>query len=417
MSPARAWSVLLLLTFGFVLMSVDRAIPQMVAEPVKREFGLSDAELGLFIGVAYGLSYGVAGLLLGPLIDRYSRKNFIAATLAIWSGLTFMTGLASNFLMLLAARAGLGAAESGGNPASLSIISDVFPPERRSSAIGIYKIGVPLGILMASALVGWIASAHGWRAAFFVAGVPGFIVAASLYFFVQEPRRGGMDGAPVNAAYRPASYREGLAFVFGDSRVAPFALGLLLSISASAALSGFSGSFLQRHHGLSLKEVGFYFGVGSALAVLSPVTIGMLADRVVRGGHHRIFGFMAGLALLTGAVALGMVLASPTVLCIACFLAWQFLSLGLTTPGMAELLTLTPAGMRGTVVALVSVSSMCVGFGTGPLIVGRLSDLIGGADSLGLALAAVLATNYALGTMLFLLTGRNAQRRAGTQSH
>ncbi|MBB3862158.1 putative MFS family arabinose efflux permease [Novosphingobium hassiacum] len=407
---STAWMTLLMLTGANVLMSLDRTIPQLVAEPVKREFGLSDGQLGMFIGLAFGVSYGVAGLLLGPVIDRYSRRNFIAAVLAIWSTMTFMTGFAVNYVMLLLTRGALGAAEAGGNPASISIISDVFPPAKRSSAIGVYKVGVPLGILLASGLTGWLATAYGWRAVFFAGGLPGLLLSILIFWRLREPSRGQFDAETPAGTYQAASYRSALAFVFSDRRMAPFALALLLSVFAGAPLSAFGASLLQRNHGFSLQQVGLFTGIGSALALVSPFLVGLLADRMVQKGQHRLFLLLSVLSFATLAAAVGMLVAHEAVVVVICFVGWQFLSLGLTTPGMAAVIALTPVGMRGTLVALISVGNMCIGFGLGPLAVGYASDMIGGANSLGIALLIVTGSGYVIATALFLLTARSAQR-------
>lgn len=412
---STAWMTLIMLTGTNVLMSLDRTIPQLVAEPVKREFGLSDGQLGIFIGLAFGMSYGLSGLLLGPVIDRYSRRNFIAAVLAIWSTMTFMTGFAVNYIMLVLTRGALGAAEAGGNPAAISLISDVFPPARRSSAIGVYKVGVPFGILLASALTGWLATAHGWRAVFFAGGVPGLLLSILILWRLREPPRGQFDLDSCGGTYRPAPYRSALAFVLSDQRMAPLALALLISVFAGAPLSAFGASLLQRNHGFSLQQVGLITGIGSALALVSPFLVGLLADQTVRQGQHRLFLLLSGLSLATLVAAAGMLLADEAIVVVICFVGWQFLSLGLTTPGMAAVITLTPIGMRGTLIALISVGNMCIGFGLGPLAVGFTSDALGGANSLGSALMIVTGIGYAIATGLFLMTARSAQRLYRTQ--
>lgn len=399
-----AWTALALLTATNVLMSLDRTIPQLIAEPVKIEFGLTDAQLGAFIGIAFGLSYGVAGLVIGPLVDRHNRRSLLALILSVWSGMTFLTGMATSYLWLLVTRAGLGAAEAGGNPAALSIIGDLFPPEKRSSAIGIYKIGVPLGIFLASALVGLLATDFGWRTVFFVAGVPGFIVAILIWRGVAEPKRGAQEGVP-GGAYQPVPYLTAVRFVLSDRRVMPLTIGLFVSVFAGAAIYAFLASFLQRIHGVSLDQVGLIVGVGAGISALSPVVIGLLGDKVSRGGSRLLLYYLAALNGLAGSAAVFLLTQDGLWLVVGGILAWQFFSMGLTTPGMAALITLTPAGMRGTIIAFISVGNMLLGFGLGPFVVGLVSDAIGTADSLQLSLIIVSGAGYVISTLAFLSSG------------
>lgn len=405
MGARSAWTALLLLTATNVLMSLDRTIPQLIAEPVKIEFGLTDAQLGIFIGIAFGLSYGAAGLVIGPLIDRYNRRSLLALILSVWSGMTFLTGMATSYLWLLVTRAGLGAAEAGGNPAALSIIGDLFAPERRSSAIGIYKIGVPLGIFLASVLVGLLAAEFGWRTVFFVAGVPGFIVALLIWRGVTEPQRGAHDGT-VGSDRQPVSYLTAVRFVLSDRQVMPLTIGLFVSVFAGAAIYAFLASFLQRIHGMSLDQVGLIVGIGAGISALSPVVIGLLGDKVSRRGNRSLLYYLAALNGMAGLAAIFLLAQDVLWLVVGGILAWQFFSMGLTTPGMAALITLTPAGMRGTIVAFISVGNMLLGFGLGPFVVGMVSDAIGTTDSLQLSLIIVSGAGYAISTLAFLASGR-----------
>ncbi len=405
----RAWTALALLTATNVLMSLDRTIPQLIAEPVKTEFNLTDAQLGIFIGIAFGLSYGVAGLIVGPLVDRYNRRSLLALILSVWSGMTFLTGMATSYLWLLVTRAGLGAAEAGGNPAALSIIGDLFPPERRSSAIGLYKVGVPLGIFLASVLVGLLAADFGWRTVFFVAGVPGFIVALLIWRGVADPQRGVHERTGGDAS-RPVPYLVAVRFVLSDRQVMPLTIGLFVSVFAGAAIYAFLASFLQRIHGMSLEQIGVIVGIGAGLSALSPVVIGLAGDRISRRGSRSLLYYLAALNGLAGLAGVFLLTQDSLWLVIGGILAWQFFSMGLTTPGMAALITLTPAGMRGTIVAFISVGNMLLGFGLGPFVVGLVSDAIGTADSLQVSLIIVSGAAYVVSTLAFLASGLRHHR-------
>lgn len=406
----EAWKVLILLTATNALMSLDRTLPQLVTEPVKKEFGLSDAQLGLFLGVAFGVSYGAAGLLVGPLVDRFNRKGLLAIILSIWSGMTALTGLANSYLWLLMTRAGLGAAEAGGNPAALSIIGDLFPAEKRSSAIGIYKIGVPAGIFLASVIVGLLATDFGWRIVFFVAGIPGLIIAMLIWFGVKEPRRGAFDGRAADQQYVPAPYLDAVRFILRDRCVMPLTIGLFVTSFGGAAIYAFQASFLQRFHGMSLEDVGFLVAIGSGISAISPVVVGLMADRVVRSGNRSLLYFLALVNGLVAVSAFVMLTQDSMWLVILGLMSWQFFTMAITTPGMAALIIMTPTGMRGTIIAFISVGNMLIGFGFGPFVVGLISDKIDAVNPLQIALIIVCSICYILSTLSFIISGRRSNK-------
>lgn len=412
-STAQAWLTLFLLTLANILLTLDRTILQLLTEPIKHEFGLSDGQLGVLLGVAFSVPLGIAGIILGPVIDRVARRKFLAVILSTWSACTFFTGFAGSYLQLILARASLGASEAGASPAAMSLLGDLFPITRRSSAVGFYKAGVPIGILAASALTGFVATHFGWRAAFLVAGVPGFLVSLALVWRgVADPPRGAQDaGHPAGAAAGSVSYLAALTFVFRSRTILPFAIGMLLINFSGAALSGFATSFLQRSHGLSLKEIGVIWGIGSALGIVSPIAMGWLADRIARHGMRATFALIATLTALTGAAATAIVVAPSAMLAVSFFLVWQVIVLGIMTPCMATMISLTPPHLRGTVLSITLVGNMCIGFGFGPGVVGAVSDSIGGPNALGQALIIVEVASTIIAVAAFLRALRCAEAK------
>lgn len=174
----------------------------------------------------------------------------------------------------------------------------------------------------------------------------------------------------------------------------PLTIGLFVSDFAGASISAFIASFLQRLHGMRLDEVGIYVGLGSAISAISPVAVGILADRVVRTEPRR------------AALAAVIMLTQPgTWIVVLALLTWQFFNMALTTPGMAALITMTPLGMRGTVIACISVGNMLIWFGFGPFAVELVSDAIGSTHSLRVSLIIVATTGYLISTGAFILSG------------
>jgi MFS family permease len=166
----------------------------ILAQSIKEDLGLSDTQIGALSGVAFGIFYATLGIPIARLADRYSRVNIISICLAIWSLMTALSGLAGNFWHLLAARIGVGIGEAGGSPPSHSLIADYFPIDGRASALGIYALGIPIGILFGNLAGGWINEFFGWRTAFLLVGIPGILLALVLKFTVKEPPRGYSEG-------------------------------------------------------------------------------------------------------------------------------------------------------------------------------------------------------------------------------
>ena len=180
----RANYVLGILFVVMMLNFVDRQIITILAELIKHEMGLSDKQIGLMTGLSFAIFYTTLSIPVAALADRWSRSRVISISLAIWSIMTMLSGSALNFMQLLLARIGVGIGEAGSTPASHSLIADVFPPERRATALGILGMAVPIGSFIAFTTGGWMAENIGWRAAFFFAGVPGVLVAVLIWFTV-----------------------------------------------------------------------------------------------------------------------------------------------------------------------------------------------------------------------------------------
>ena len=189
-STKAAYYALGILTIVYSINFIDRQLLSILQESIKADLMLSDAQLGLLTGFAFAVFYTFAGLPIASLADRSNRRNIVAVSLTIWSGMTAISGLAQNYWQLLAARVGVGIGEAGGSPPSHSMISDIFPPEKRASAIGFYSTGISIGILFGFLFGGWLNEFFGWRVAFFVVGIPGVLLAFVLYLTVPEPIRG-----------------------------------------------------------------------------------------------------------------------------------------------------------------------------------------------------------------------------------
>lgn len=185
--------VLYSLTFLFTLNFIDRILISVVAEPLIREFKITDLQFGLLSGIGFALMYTLMGIPIARLAERYNRVKIIAASVIMWSAMTALCGVAGSFISLLIFRVGVGIGEAGLTPAANSIIADYFPPRSRARAIAIYSLGITFGGILANLFGGPIAQAFSWREAFIALGVPGLFFGVIFLFVVKEPPRGYAD--------------------------------------------------------------------------------------------------------------------------------------------------------------------------------------------------------------------------------
>src|SRR3954469_11482982 len=186
----RRYYVLALLTLIYALNFLDRTIFNVLIEPIKKEFALSDTTMGLLAGFGFVLFYSLLGIPIARVADRFNRRNIVAIAFAFWSAMTALCGMASSVAALALARIGVGIGESAGTPASQSMVADLFSKNERPRALGIYAIGTYLGVFLGYFIGGYINQHYGWRMAFYAAGLPGILLAAVLWLTVSEPKRG-----------------------------------------------------------------------------------------------------------------------------------------------------------------------------------------------------------------------------------
>ncbi len=193
-SDSYRWYVLSVLVVVYVFNFIDRSILGILLEPIKADLGASDTAMGFLGGFAFAVFYSVLGIPIARLADKGVRRNVIAVCLTIWSVATAVCGLAQNFVQLLFARIGVAVGEAGGSPPSHSMISDMFPADKRATALAIYALGIPIGTMIGNLGGGWINVWFDWQTAFIVVGLPGVALALIVRFTVREPPRGVAEG-------------------------------------------------------------------------------------------------------------------------------------------------------------------------------------------------------------------------------
>src|ERR1700678_986348 len=275
---SRAWYALFILFAINLLNFFDRQLPGALAEPIRKEFHLSDTSLGL-LGTIATLMYAVVGLPLGRLADKWYRTRLIALGTAVWSLLTATSGLAQNYLQLFVSRLGVGLGEASCAPAGQSLIGDLFPPHQRARAMGIFMLGLPAGLCLAYYSAGAIGAALGWRAAFLFACIPGLLF-AWLALRIPEPVRGALDVArPPTAA--DAAVKSPYAAVLKLPTMWWIILSGIFHNFNMYAINAFQTPFLQRFHEMSLREASNVSAISvGAVGAIGLLAGGWLADRI-----------------------------------------------------------------------------------------------------------------------------------------
>ncbi len=388
-----AGTTLALLTLIATVQFFDRALFVVIMEPIKQEFALSDSQLGVMAGLSYAAAFALAGIPLGRLADRTNRRNMLAGLLAVWAVMVGMAGSAGNFITLIAARIGIGAMDAGGQPCSVSMIADLYPTERRASAVAMYYVGVPLGMAAGFMLGGLLASHLGWRKALFVAAVPGMLLALAFLVWVREPNRGASDDLVHSTDVAPG-LGETLRFVWGQRSLTLLIAASVLVTAASSAMMSWIGSLLIRSHGLSLEQVGLMTAICmGGFGALGTLLFGRLADRLGASDMRWQPRLMALGALMIALFGGAVCLASNVAVAAVALAAFAACVAGLNGPSYALSQTLVRLRMRGTSMSVMLVLLNLIGVGVGPTLAGALSDVLAvhfGVDSVRWAMLGVL---------------------------
>lgn len=367
--------VLVMLTIVYAFNFIDRQILVILQEPIKADMGLSDAQLGLLSGFSFALIYVTAGIPIAYWADRGNRRNIVSLALAVWSGMTALSGFVQNYGQLLAARIGVGLGEAGGSPPSHSMISDYFPPEQRGRALSFCSMGIYIGILFGFAFGGMIAEAFGWRMAFLVVGIPGVLFAVVLRLTVQEPIRGRWDTA-AETAQRP-SFAETMAVLKQLPSFWYIAFGCSLMAFVGYGVGNFFPSFLIRNHGLSISQVGMVLALVSGIGGAAGTYLGgYLGDRFgARDPRWYLWVPMYG-GLIAFGPYLYVLLTDNTTHLLIILIFTNILTALYLGPSIAMSHALVPPSMRALTSAILFFVLNMIGLGLGPFLTGLTSDLL-----------------------------------------
>ena len=419
------WPAVVVMLALVTLSFLDRQIIALMVDPIRADLGISDFQISLLQGFAFGLFYTIFGLPLGWLVDRVSRRWIIYAGVTVWSLAASACGLASSWVQLFLARLGVGAGEAALSPAAYSMIADMFPPRRLAIALAVFSTGATIGTALAVALGGWIITAIGnvdhvalpligdvrpWQTVFIITGAPGVLLALAA-FTLKEPTRKSRMSTPDGSAVSRAGL---LAFLGARQRLFTcHFLGFGCVSMMGYAIGSWMPTYLIRHFGWPPVDVGGAIAVVLlAGAIPGGLFSGWMVDRMVAGGrtdaHFRYYGIAVFVLMAAGVGAFF----TDNV--------WVFLALmwvaQLITPfsgvAAAALQQVTPGHLRGQVSALYLFVFNLLGLGLGATIVAAFTDFVfRDPQAVGYSIASTVALLAPLSALLFLL-GRTPLREA-----
>jgi len=411
-SRKKAYYALVILTIVYSFNFIDRQLLAILQEAIKADLLLSDSQLGLLTGFAFAAFYVIAGIPIARWADRGNRRDIVALSLFVWSFMTAISGLVNNYLQLLLARIGVGIGEAGGSPPSHSIISDIFPPNKRASAIGFYSMGVSVGILFGFLAGGWLNEFFGWRVAFLVVGAPGILLAVVVRMSVPEPIRGLTEKRQVSSQAVPLG--QVVSVLWSRRSFRHLAMGAGLNAFAGYSISNWTASFMIRSHAMTTGELGTWLsmtiGLGGAVGVFCG---GLLADRLAPRDQrwYAWLPALAGFICLPFMTAVYLVANPYTALLMGVVPGILFnVYLGNT---IATTHSLVGLRMRALSSAILFLVINTIGLGLGPWSVGLLSDYLEpqlGAESLRYAMLYLLPAVMFWSACHFYLASRTLRQ-------
>jgi predicted MFS family arabinose efflux permease len=411
-SPSARKYALVVLTLVYTFNFIDRQLLSILQESIKVDLSLSDSQLGLLTGFAFAMFYVTAGIPIARFADRSNRRNIVAVSVGLWSAMTAVSGLVQNYGQLLAARIGVGVGEAGGSPPSHSIVSDIFPPERRASALAFYSTGVNLGILFGFLFGGWLNEFFGWRVAFMVVGIPGVLLAILVRTTVREPIRGLMENRTASEVQVP--FKEVIALLWKRKTFRHMAFACGLNAFAGYGTVNWIASFFIRSHEMSTGELGTWLALSTGLFGAIGVFLGgMLGDKLGKE-DKRWYQWVPGLAtiLCVPAMLVALLTDNQYVALMFIFIPGTLQNVYLGN-SIATTHALVGLRWRSTSSAILLLIINIVGLGLGPFGVGYLSDMLTpslGVESLRYAMVILLPTVNVWSAIHFYLASRTLRK-------
>ena len=410
-SRVAAVYALVMLTVIYSLNFLDRTIITILIDPIKHDYHLSDKAMGFISGFGFVIFYSVLAAPVARWADRGNRRSIITWGLLIWSGMTAVAGIARSALQLTLSRFGVGVGEAAGTAPSSSMISDLFPHGRRSTAMAVYQLGPVIGGSLGALIGGWVNQRYGWHHAFLVAGIPGLLVALVFRLTVKEPQRGSTEHQRVDV--RQGHFWETLRFMLGQKCYMLLLIGFCFTTFTQFGFGTWTAPFLGRIHHLSSKDIGTFIGTIRFWAGLGGTLIGgYLSDWMGRKNVRWRIYVSAICSMLAFPGVLLFVFSHKLLWCAVGFAIVSTASPVHVGPIVAVSHSVVKVGMRAFATSVIYLISEVLGLGLGPLLIGVFNDHF--AHRLGVGVIrysmSTAAFTTLIGGLLFCLAARWLER-------
>jgi MFS family permease len=425
----QAWRVVVVIFMASVVSTIDRGIFSLVIDPIRHDLQISDVQISLLQGLSFGILYATAGIALGLTADRYSRRRLLALGVLVWSLATALGGMAQNFEQMFATRVMVGLGEAALGPCMVSMVADLFPPNRRGRPISICLMGQAAGVGLSVLLAGLIlsiaparlpamfpslAQIAPWRLVFMICGLIGLVV-VGLILSIREPARRGARLNPVAGSRLRAAadyFRRDIGVFL------PLYLSFAIVSAGFYGTNAWSAAFIIRAYGLSAPETGHALGLATI--------VGGFAGALIAGNFVDIFARSGGAPRKLKLLVLTPFCALPS--CCAIFAPNAAMAIILiptmlagfqiySTTFMTALQDMTPNEMRGIGIAIAGLMNAIIGAVLGPLFIALATEHVYHDPKLvGWGIASVTAPALAVGALLAFVAARNmrlAPRGAG----
>jgi predicted MFS family arabinose efflux permease len=389
---------------------IDRNIFSMLLQAIKVDFHLSDTQLGLLGGVAFGLFYATLGIPIARLADTWNRRTLISIALCLWSLMTALSGFTTGFLTLFLARIGVGVGEAGAAPSAQTLVADYFSPEKRGNAMGRLSLYIPIGFLVSFLLGGWINEFFGWRKAFMGVGIPGILVAILIRMTLREPPRGLSEN--ISDIGRTPPLFSTLRYLLSRPSIRHISFAGAIHGIGAWAMGVWLPSYFMRIHKMGSGEVGTWmaliYGLGGGIGAL---TGGYWADRIVKKtGDERWYLWGSGIAIMIFVPFAFFIFLSSTAVPAFIALIIPIIAMHMYPgPVMAMIQGLAGLRRRAVAAAFYLFLANLVSMGLGPVLVGMVSDYFSsqyGNESLRYALLTIIVVSFPWAALHFFIAGR-----------
>ncbi|RYY27662.1 MAG: MFS transporter [Sphingomonadales bacterium] len=410
-----------LLTVGFALNLLDRQIINILAEPIKRDLGLADWQLGALSGLSFALLYSVAALPIARFADRSNRVRVVGVAILVWSAFTAATALAGNFVQMLLLRLGVGIGEAGGAPPSQSLIADRFPPNKRSGALAIFAIGAPVGGAIGLIGGGMLEGMIGWRWTMVCAGLPGIVIGLLVLMTLRDPGHSVAREKVVMPSMAAA-----VKMLLSNPTFLLIALASAMMSFCNYGAMAFAGSYYLRNHLPELQNIGTAIGqtplgviglglgiFGAAGGTLGALVGGRLGDRAGTSNLRALALIPAAGSVLGTAAYVAMFVVPSAAVSLVIFTVAAFFTSLWYGPGTLAMQRLAGPHAKATALAVALFLNSAIGLSLGPLLIGAASDALAPSMGAGAGLRAGILIGLMAGLvsgLLFWLASRRIDR-------